>query len=874
MQRNRTNKDHGPSRRRTKAARSLTHRLSLVQPIRFADLHALVQPHLRAGLTAKCLGEDGHWGTWSASTVQSAWSDVHSGLVHAALSTLTPDEASVGRARYALEHGPQGADIRALLHRVPEAVASLRSTPDSRRTARTRASRLLTALVSGFSDKAPVRLRTSRLSEEWQQVVAAVRAHRPAVTEGVVTGLMHLAVACTAAGFQPDELPNEPLALGKRLATLVPKRQTRFAVRSALGQLAALQVPGIPHWPVPARLVASRRLAGTVAGHLDIARPVVPALVALVERWQALRRTGGIACSDTTLDHMEAALLRIVAFAFHAAQAGVVPHDLARTTRLWRWWTEPLPIYLNEHELQQRDAVHDDSLLGETEATPDGLPALLAVLVWAARTGLLLKASPGLSSGLVPSVRADADAAWRAAQHVAAVHTKGRVLAPKAAAERAQAEAAWRTARESLMSVLGTETPVKNKREAATMFSLPWALAFALPWWTECELSRLRAVCDGMRSRLDAQKGERIERGRQGGESHPELDRAEEAYREGLRQWLAFAAFVGDPVRCRNHWAARVGVRETEVTIEATYAADGSLEKITRVDSHYGGAAVAVTLGNELAMLKTRNFGQRHWQWPRVAVDYRWLAEYLTHVWLPTLKRRSLIAADATMREALHAGTFALFVTDGGKWRRPRRGKVTPGAYADAHGLRVRFRAALLAAMRGMRLDEYGIIADPIPLNDGEAARRWPWLLTPHVTRLWWATHCLGVLALDGVTFERCDSMGRVTRFEPDALAARATTDRVSTLKKDYSVPIDTAKHSALSEATDWRHPLLHQRPVIDFLVMPGRRPNFAALWDAWSRAARAGEIERMPRALAMAWMRRRQGADVRIIAVRRRKPH
>lgn len=848
--------------------RTCPERFTMAAPVPFADLVERIRPHETLGLSSRVLSSQGQRARWSGTTVRSALSDLTTGLVHAAMATLPADERSVARARHALEHGAFATDVRSLLEAVPDTVAALRTTADSRRNTRARVTRLLRAFVSGMTDRSPVQIRAAALSPPWQAVIDALHDHAPRVDGSIVNGIMHLAQAADAAGMAPAQLPMDPSESATLLRALIRVDATRYAVRSALGRLARLSVPGIPVWPVPTAQRAARRLSGTPAEHLALADAAVPALAALVRRFTALRLANKLAMRPATAVGIEAALHRMITFAVGATKAGLVPTSLAQTRRVWDWWTTPLPLSLDDVPTHVAPGVHDHLFGGAVMTSADGMPAVVAVQVWAARCGLMPKAT---GTALPRSVLVDAHAVWRAAQHVATAHAVGKRWGPDVEALMAQAQAAHAGAVTLLEAHLGPELTVKDKRAALQMATLPMVLGLYLPYWTLVELPRRLAHLEAVQQRLATVNAASRAATRWAPGEHPEEQSARHALDDGLETWFVLAVIVADPLRIKNLWAGRLGIARGEYRVHAEFTDAGALRRLRRISSHFGGDRWAVSQGHDLASLKTSAFGERHWDWAAVAVCPAWTQQYLERVWLPRLRQHGLITADTSLHAALQTGHYPLFVADPAAQRALRTPAPMPGGYATDHALRRRFRGAMLTVLRAIDARGLGLVDEAIPADDEAAAQRWPWLLAPHIARLWWASHMLGVLELGGTSLQRTDDTGSKVLIDPVHFAQRATTDRPKTLRESYDAASDYLRQLCLRTVRDWRHPLSMQDEVVNLLCAPDTRLNWAALWDTWARETQAGAREMLPPALLRAWSLRRDGADIRVPALRRK---
>ncbi|WP_396216443.1 hypothetical protein [Gemmatimonas sp.] len=842
----------------------------MAQPIPYEALAAAMQHHKNRGrISSRCLGKDGKWGTWTAATLTSAISDVQTGLIHAAMELLPADERSPARARYALDNGRFMHDIRPLLPRVPDVLREHRATPDSRRNSAQRAERLLRALVSGLTNRSPAAVRAAVFAPEWQGVINAALAHTPRISQSALNGLMHLATGASAAGLSPTDLPSSPRELAELLTTMFPDR-TRFFVRSTIRQLAQLSISGVPAWPIPSATHSSRRLHPDLPEHRRLAEMQVPALAGLASEFSKLRADGKLGMKPDTALGIERALDRISSFAAQAVAAGTVPAKLAASRNIWSWWTTHLDVLGPASASPMQSGVSTDSgFFGEFVEDPGsgGVPALIAVLVWAARNGLMKKAA----SGKLPrSVRTDANAAWRASQAILKIklHAHRPTSTTQAQIESAREE--YRKGLEALEKHESTTLTVKDKKTALRMATLPILLSLILPWWTLIELPRLATVLEGIEQRLDKiNKSSETDEDRRRDE-HPEEQRATERYAVALEEWFALASAVADPLRIKNVWKGRVGTHGVEYTVTADFSEDGAIKKIIRVESNFGGDEHSEKLGNVAAALKTGFYGSRDWDWAAVAADPKWVKTYLERVWHPRLVRHGLVLPGTSIREALGQSRFPLFVAERARQRALRKAPPLPGAYGSAHTIRQRYRAALLTALRVMGADELGLVSRPIPDDEKDAVRLWPFLLSPHIARLWWVSHLFGVMHKSGIQLRKKLAAGREQLIDPLTLVRRATTDTDETMKKEYDATEDYHRKIALRDPALWQHPLFYQ-DIVDFLSMPDRQPDLAAFWEKWAQSVRNGEPAMPPR-FAEAWAKRGSPAENRVPAVRRRR--
>lgn len=848
--------------------RTCPERFTIVAPIPFQALMDKIEAHTRCGLSSRALGEAGGRAKWSGTTVYSAMSDLRTGLIHAAMATLPEDERSAARGVHALTKGTFAHDVRPLLPHVATAVAALRTGADSRRVAANRTSRLLAAFVAGLSDRSPAQVQAAMLNPAWQHIVLALQSHTPAVPGSLITGVMHLARAGDAAGLAPSEVPEDAIELARFLERLLPNKSARHAARSALRRLSRLEVRGVPRWPAPSRRNAAHRLAEATVDHLKAAEALVPALAALAQRYAMLRQSGQLKSAPTTAYGREMALYRACTFAARAVEAGIIPGTVAQSRQIWDWWSEPVTYSIDGRVLDAAAIVTDDLLGSSVDDEHSALPALVACFVWAARTGMMAKAQ---GEGELPrSVLVDAQAVWYAAQEVATAGLGGRQWTPAAQALVDRAKSAHERACRRLGEELGPRLTAKDKAAAIRMGSLPLVVAMYLPWWTLVELPRREAALNAVRTRIAAVNQAVGDSPQWAPGEHHEERRALAEFEEGIEAWLALAIGVADPLRIKNQWAARIGLAGTEYLIHADFAADGSLAKLRRVSSQFGGKAWATQLGNQLAALKTGKYPDRQWDLANVALCPHWFGIYLEHVWLPRLRRQGVISSTTSLREALAMQRFPLWVADPDAQRGLQATPPLPGGYATEQAIRRRFRRGFLAGLRAIDAFSHGLVDQPIPDDDEEAARIWPWLLCPHIARLWWATHCLGVLAALGLSFRRRLGSGEILLVDPVQVARRATTDRETTMRQSYDAATDLLRQLCLRDTSHWRHPLAPQAEALDLLCAPDVRLDWAAVWGRWATATRTGEAELLPSSLLQQWERRHTGNDACTPALRR----
>ncbi len=854
----------------------------------FLDLEARVTPYLATGFRSRAFGSGGGRGAWAPATLRAAWSTMRTALIASMQSSLPPDEQSPARAEAALRAGDHGADIRPFLQNLPAVAARLRKVGPSAANAANQVRVLRRALIAGCTDRSPLNVKSAVLSDAWSSYIATLDAHHPRIAASIRSGAFKLASAASTVGMHaPTALPTDPRALAAWLRVRFPLDDDYYAVRSSLKRLATIQPTLRCAIAVPARHSTAMRLDADAAIHAALADSETPALAKFARVWDAVADRGHTDCAPETIQKLRFSLQRFITYAALATRAGVLPDALAHRPTILDWWTTDVSMALTstDHERMHVGMQEgDDDIMDTThESTGTEAPvntnAIAAVLAWAARTGLMPKATRLPSGDLPRSVLAELESIWRmTVQWMKDAQRRGRVHPSTLTAYHA-AHSAYMSARTALRA--GDEDgeerlTTKDKDEAARMQSLPLLLAVVLPYWTLVHLPRLQARVDAIAAKLVALRDTSPAATHWLSGSHRDEVVARHALMSAIRAWFVFVAFIADPLRIKNHWAARTGTGDAEVMIDAEFTPAGRVRRIRRIHSRFGGEAFATKRGNPLAMLKTRDFGSRAWDWPQVVVDHSWATRYLNEVWFPLLQRAGVLPDGATVQSALAENRYALIPTDGGT-QRDARDTGTHSAdgavarYATSQSVRALFRQALLTGLRTLGDSALPLTGEPVPTDDTVAARRWPWILAPHVVRLWWVTYCVGVMSKNGFALRRTDpATGEHHLVNPIDIAQRATTDTAKTMNKDYEACSDTMHQRTMRTVIDWTHPRAFAA-VTDYLVMPDRRPDFKALWRAWSRARADEGLGMLPPELIRAFAERERGTDVRVPQMRRR---
>ena len=871
-----------PPRRRTIDAFSIT------EPVGFLALEARITPYLTTGFRSRAFGTNGRTGAWAQATLRSAWSTMRSALVAAMQATLPEDLRSRARAEEALSVGECGADIRPLLRTLPEIAAGLRKEGPSAANAANQVRVLRRALISGCTDRSPLDVKAAALSSAWADFIAELNDQTPPITASIRSGIFKLATASSHQGLQaPTDLPANPRALAEWLRRALPNNDDYFAVRSALKRLPAAAPELTCALAVPARHSTAMRLSPDAAMHAEVAKREVPALAKFLRAWDAVAERGHTHCAPQTIQRLRFSLERFTTYAVLAARAGILPDGLPQRPTVLDWWTTDMPGALMQVDHARLDVgpqEGDEDIVDTTADTanrtaPITTNAVAGVLAWAARNGHMPKSAQLASGDLPRSVLAELEAIWRMTVHWM-TDAEGRVpVRGETRLAYLAARAAYNSARKTLRAdeAEGDEhLTMKDKDEAAKMHSLPLLLGVVLPYWSLVHLPRLQANLDAIATKLEALRASSPAHTHWPNGVHRDEVIARKALTNAIRAWFVFITFIADPLRIKNPWAARVGTDKAEVMIDADFTPDGRVRRIHRIHSRFGGEKFAIMRGNPLAMLKTRKYKSRSWDWPQVVVDHRWATRYINDVWFPLLQRAGVLPAGATVQSALAENRYALLPTDGGTQRGAKAvdggdGDGGIARYATAQSVRVLFRQALLTGLRALGPSAEPLTGQQLPASDEEAAQRWPWILSPHVVRLWWVTYCLGVMSKNGFALRRTDpATGEHHLVNPIDIAQRATTDSPKTMEKDYDACSDTMHQRTMRTVIDWTHPRAFAA-VTDYLVMPDRRPDFKALWREWSRTRAGDGLGMLPPELIRAFAERERGTDVRVPQMRRR---
>ena len=693
-------------RRRTLDAFSIT------EPVGFIALEARITPYLTTGFRSRAFGTNGRTGAWAPATLRSAWSTMRSALVAAMQATLPEDLQSRARAEEALSVGESGADIRPLLQTLPEVAAGLRKEGPSAANAANQVRVLRRALISGCTDRSPLDVKAAALSSAWADFIAALNAHTPPITASIRSGIFKLASVASRHGLPaPSDLPSDPRALAAWLRRTLPNDDDYFAVRSALKRLPAAGPDFAYAISVPARHSTAMRLSPDAAVHAEVAKREVPALAKFLRAWDAVAERGHTDCAPQTIQRLRFSLERFTTYAVHAARAGILPDGLLQRPTVLDWWTTEMPGALTRVGHARLDVgpqEGDEDIMETTDATAnDAAPvttnAVAAVLAWAARNGHMPKAAQLASGDLPRSVLAELEAMWRMTVHwMTDAEGRGSVRGETRLAYLA-ARAAYNSARTTLRAgeAEGDEhLTTKDKDEAAKMHSLPLLLGVILPYWSLVHLPQLQANLDAITTKLEVLRASSPADTHWPSGAHRDEVIARQALTSAIRAWFIFIAFIADPLRIKNHWAARVGTGEAEVIIDAEFTPEGRVRRIRRIHSRFGGETFAVRRGNPLAMLKTRDYKSRSWDWPQVVVDHQWATRYINDVWFPLLQRAGVLPNSATVQSALAENRYALLPTDGGTQRGTKAvdggdGDGGIARYATAQSVRVLFRQAL-----------------------------------------------------------------------------------------------------------------------------------------------------------------------------------
>ncbi len=876
-------------------------RLSLQHPITAANLERLTAPALTVGLSTLVLGKSSRSREWSPATVKTAWSHLKTGLAVAMKEELPEDERSMQRGRWVLAEGWTTRDLRPLLTRVPECAASVCSSAESKGAARRSARLLLRVLVTGLAATAPVAARTWVLSAPWRELIAAVAAVGTPRAKKLLTGLMNLGtVACSDGKTSPADLPKTGAEFRSWLATQPLRRWQRIDARWACAAARALGLPETSLLPPLSRSWANKRLADGTKEHWAKVQRWAPSMATHARTWeQALAKTAAKPAEQlvkakkgsvrqlapATEYARRRALERTAGYAALAVQHGVVPKELGLpTATVLDWHTTMVPCALIQDVF---DPEHEDSVSASLGLSPmcrdveaTGVPAIAAAMLWAAEQGHITShggpaewgASPSLSS-LPGAVVTNLQMLWQTVVQVA--RSADRVNG--ASMERHPRLRIAAEAHQAITRHLGAardeeSLSVKDKKQLVAMVTVPWLLALMIPWWTLVELPRRRDRLRQIRERLAEINANAPLHARWADGEHPAEREAASEYCKGLEEWACVAIFTADPIRVKNHFAARLGTgaARSEISVVGRWSSDGERVSLQGVSATYGGLRWATAQGNTPATLKDRFRSERPFAWAAVAVDMQWFGEYLQSAWLPAIHRRYPAAAQLTLRAALESGDYALFVTDGGTQRKRETSAPVAGAYSSENGVRQRFARGMLAMLRAIGAEEEGLTRGPVPATPRDAARVWPFLMTPHPVRLAWATHLVGILGDGGAYLRRRVANGEIELVSPTAHAVRATTDTEATLRTEYmcvKADVDLARDRS---ADSWRHPRAYD-VLVDLLVAVDQRPDLAALWDAWAATPEDPATSMMPVSLRKAWARRKAGSDLDVPALRRK---
>lgn len=843
-------------------------RLPYSHPVSFKDLSDSIAPCLERGL-AKKRYLPGTGGNWAPATVRSAWSATVAAFELLVQEQLPEDERSRPRARHALEHGPAGQDLRALIPLAPEAVTRLRSTVRSAGVSRSQVAMLLRVLVPGwYSDRAPITYRLALLPTAWRELLERV-TNDPRAKGSWRNGLAKLAEAASRAGITaPEQLPTDPTALDEWLRTNVTHTAEMHGIRSAAASSVRAGILDLPAFSALPRRNARKRLQAAANVEDELLAGRVPGLAKHIRFWERAVATSGLA--DATRLARSRVLRRVAAHVIAALDAGVISEAQAAAEMPESWWITPAGSVGPGRSVDFEDPAF-------TRPVEGGPSVIEAVLLWAARHGRIEGVPLGRLQ-LPRTVLADLRAFKNTFDdRVKYARELGATLRPEVESLQNRAWAAHSQLVIRLVDNAAGDAPlpttdtdrraeplaVKSKPAAAAMMQLPWVLAFWLPYYTLISLPRAKARLEAIRDRIAKVNALAPGSKRWRPLEHPEEIRALKAYRAELRQWFVLAALFADPIRLKNLHAARVGPSQSqaEVTVDVDWRPDGTLERVKRVSSSFAGRRISAARGHVAASLKQAWKSQRDWDWPRVAVDMGWVREYLSVVWFADLQRRGLVNG-LTPEQALATGRFALVTTDGGTQRGRTATPPAKGGYATANSIRALFKQAVYGCFVAMDAAGEGITPFEMPSCAEQLSKVAPYLFSPHITRLVWTCCLMG--AMGGLKLRRRLTEGECELHDPIALLCRATTDTQKTLEEEYDATSDRIRQLLARDVDSWRHPRADIE-LIHLLVSPDASVDFGSLWTQKIQS----DGEWIPRALRKPFLDRLEGRDIAIPPIR-----
>jgi len=759
---------------------------------------------------ARELADAGGTATLPAATIPGAVSDLR-----AALAQQVSGQLQLGSERQALAMlDPAGSvhtpvDVRELLSG-SAAAAALRAAAAGHLkpgNARRRVERLLEALV-GLPARAPQARHTAEPPAAWAPVISAVMtaAETSPTTRdatrwrNVATGVRTLAARGTVHGLvDPWALPPDYDALCRTLAswgiTTVAQyvwvlRQAGNAVRADASVLVAL-----PSWTRESGGVATRaRIAGEM--------PVFAQGLALWGKRAGLTMpTTRDPASRTQTAHTALRPATVARYEFQVRQwahalltlqaRGFLPEVTASALTIESPWTvfvshpgratvdpasDPDVIALNaasEPDAAVRDA---DMVASPLTCNPvTRAPLALVVAELAVDAGDIWPRACRIERDLPPSTIQMLFALVSVAERVAIARQGDN--GPLVRDLRATWAGEMRVLKGGLTRVNGCR---KKPEDMLRMLTLPQLVCGVLPWFTLVQLRELRGTA--VRTAAAAAR-----EGASAG-SVTSAARARKAFAEALQRWLVLASFTCDPVRGTNLSNARVGA---EISLDATWNPDGSLHSVQRIASSFEAHGKS-----DVTQLETKNNSAvANWLWMPAIISHRWVAVYLTELWLPALVRRGLVADGTSLREAVESGRFAYMVNEDG------RGGVSavPGAFGALGEVSNIFADALIVGLRA--------IGREVPEDRAACRARWPWLFAPHIIRTLWATYWLGLRGAHGPVRPRGGAGDGEDRVRGIDIACWATGDTEATLRGDYSKVEPTMALLVRSPLKSFEHP-------------------------------------------------------------------
>jgi hypothetical protein len=277
------------------------------------------------------------------------------------------------------------------------------------------------------------------------------------------------------------------------------------------------------------------------------------------------------------------------------------------------------------------------------------------------------------------------------------------------------------------------------------------------------------------------------------------LAKARHAYLRALEEYVVVATMLADPVRIENHAAGWMGA-DDEYRIVFGKDARGAraIHSVTSKFTNDGGNNPAAAMKQAMKEI------YRAWTWSPMVMDHDLLLKYLLEVRWPRIVRAKLLKEKDGSWVAMGSQMVWEELTTGARIPLFLSPEAKPGNLTYWN-----LPIAFVRGFSGMLRDIFKISLPPLK---GRGKTRWAGLLSPHATRLLWASYWGGVRGHHG---PRVEGGHRLSGWE---IAVHATTDCEEVLRRDYTVVSAWAKNASRTASTVgkgdqagarelWRHP-------------------------------------------------------------------